>query len=149
MGDVLYIPNLKKSVTGTVVGSANCADVFPRNDALNPLFVSSVAATGLDVVDFLDTPIVDATTINGSAGAFVQVVASLAAAVTKIQVMDTSGAFMGVFVGPAAGEVLKFIYGPGSDSSLDVSIPAGSRVSLRSMEAAAPTAGFIAIQFLG
>lgn len=109
----------------------------------------SVTTPTLDVVDLCDTPLVDATTINGSAGAFTQVVASLAADVKKIQIADTSGSFIGVYTGPASSEALKFIFGPGSDSTIDVNIPSGTRISLRSMEASAPTSGSIVLNFIG
>jgi hypothetical protein len=111
--------------------------------------VGAVDLNRLDVVDLLDTPFLDGTTINGSAGAFVQVVASTAAATQSIQVIDTTGAFIGVYTGPAASEVLKFVFGPGSDQTIQVAIPIATRISLRSMEVAAPTAGNISLNFLG
>lgn len=110
---------------------------------------ASIASSSLTVVDFLDVPFFDATTINGSAGAFVQCVASLAANVSKVQVFDTSGSFMGVYVGPPAGEVLAFVFGPGTNETVEIVIPAASRVSLRSLEAAAPVAGNITMNFIG
>jgi len=110
---------------------------------------ASITGSSLTVVDFLDVPYFDATTINGSAGAFVQCVASLAANVTKVQTFDTSGSFMGVYVGPPAGEVLAFVFGPGTNETVDIVIPAGSRVSFRSLEAAAPVAGNITMNFIG
>jgi hypothetical protein len=111
--------------------------------------LQNVNTSPVDVIDQLDTPLVDATTINGSAGAFVEVVASLAQKCTKIQVMDTGGVHMGIYVGAAASEVLKAQYAPGSDQTLEVEIAAGERVSLRSMETAGPTGGFISMNFIG
>lgn len=110
---------------------------------------ASITGSSLTVVDFLDVPYFDATTINGSAGAFVQCVAALAANVSKVQVFDTSGAFIGVYVGPPAGEVLAFVFGPGTNETVEIVIPAASRVSLRSLEAAAPVAGNITMNFIG
>lgn len=127
------------------IGDVDIASALPTGANT----IGAVNLNRLDVVDFLDTPLVDATTINGSAGAFVEVVASTAATVQAVQVMDTSGAFMGVYTGPAASEALAFIYGPGSDQTVQVAIPFGTRISLRSMESAAPTGGDIAMNFMG
>lgn len=109
----------------------------------------TVATANLDVVDELDSPITTASTINGSGGAFVQVVASLAAAVKAVHLMDTGGKFLGLYTGAAASEVLKMVINPGSDSVVEVTIPAGTRISLRSLEVVGPQSGFIGINFLG
>lgn len=115
--------------------------------------IGKVDVNTLDVVDFIDTnPVLDAsvTTINGSAGAFVTIVASLAAAVKKLQILDTTGAFIGIYTGPASSEVLKVIIGPGSDQTIEASIPAGTRVSVRRLDSTTSiTSGNLAINFLG
>lgn len=127
------------------IGDVDIASALPAGTNT----IGAVDTNYLDIVDQLDTPLTDATGINGSAGAFVEVVSSTAADVKKIQVMDTSGVFMGIYTGAAASEVLKFIYAPGSDQTIEVNIPSGTRISLRSMESAAPTGGDIAFNFLG
>jgi hypothetical protein len=109
----------------------------------------TVIAGLLDVVDELDTPLTSAASINGSGGALVQVVASLAVAAKAVHLMDTGGRYLGLYLGAPSSEVLKMIINPGSDSVVDVSIPAGSRITLRSMETVGPSSGFIAINFLG
>lgn len=103
----------------------------------------------INVVDLLDTPVIDATTIAGSAGAFLQVVASTAAAVKAVHLGDTSGSYLGLYTGAAASEVLKLVINPGSDSLVPIQIAAGTRVAIRSMEAAAPVSGNLCINFLG
>lgn len=107
----------------------------------------------LNIVDFPDVavgPLYDCSVnqINGSAGAFQEIVASLAAAVKKIQWQDDIGQFIGVYTGAAASEVLACIIGPGG-SAYDIQIPAGTRISIRSMNAANITSGQAAITFLG
>lgn len=111
----------------------------------------SVTSVALDVVDVQDTPLLDASSTNipGSAASPLQVVASLAATVKKIQVLDTTGFFFGVYTGAAASEVLKFIVGPGSDQTIDASIASGTRISLRSMTTTAISSGNVAINFIG
>lgn len=110
---------------------------------------ATVSQAYLSVVDFLDVPYFDATTINGAAGAFVEGVASLAAQVRKVQVFDTSGAFIGVYTGAAAAETLAFVFGPGSNETIEINIAAATRISFRSLEAAAPSAGNITMNFIG
>lgn len=111
----------------------------------------NVASAALDIVDLLDTPLLDASSTNipGSAASPVEVVATLAAAVKKIQILDTTGGFFGVYTGAAASEVLKLVVGPGSDQTIDASIAAGTRISLRSMTTSAITSGNVAINFIG
>lgn len=114
-----------------------------------PISVTLSGATNLDVVDELDTPLTPANSINGSAGAFVQVVASLAANVSEVHLMDTGGKFLGLYTGAPASEVLKMVINPGSDSVVQVTLPIATRISLRSMETTGPSSGFISINFIG
>lgn len=111
----------------------------------------TVTVAALDVVDFFDTPVLDAsvTNITASAGNPVQVVATLAANVKKIKVNDTIGEYVGVYTGAALSEVLQCIVGPGEDGSIDVGMASGERVSVRNMANAALTSGKICIQFIG
>lgn len=127
------------------IGDVDIASALPTGTNT----IGAVNLNRLDVVDLFDTPFEDATNINGSAGAFYEVVASLASDVEAIQIMDTSGQFIGVYTGPAASEVLKFVYAPGSDQTVQVSIASGTRISLRSMESTGPSAGNVAFNFLG
>lgn len=109
------------------------------------------ALSALTVVDFMDTPVLNAanTTINGSAGAFVEVVAALAADVKKIRVADTTGAFIGVYTGAPSAETLAFIVNPGQSNECELAIASGERVSVRAMAASDITEGELCIQFLG
>jgi len=112
----------------------------------------TAAATYLSVVDLLDAGILDtsSTNIPGSASSPVQVVASLAAAVKALQLLDTTGAFVGVYTGGVGVEVLQFVMGPGSDQTIEHSISAGTRVSLKRLDSTtAVSSGIVAINFLG
>ena len=104
----------------------------------------------LNIVDTLDTPFFDAavTNINGNAGAFLQVVASLAADVKKVKWGDDIGEFIGVYTGAAAAETLLYIVGPGG-GEMEVFIPSGTRISIRNMKAAGINAGNATVNFLG
>lgn len=110
------------------------------------------SASYLSVVDLLDANILDtsSTNIPGSASAPVEVVASLAAAVKSLQLLDTTGAFIGLYVGGSGSEVLKLIIGPGSDQTIEHAIASGERISLKRLDSAtAISSGIVAINFLG
>jgi hypothetical protein len=113
--------------------------------------VSGTVTVGqLDVVDQLDANVLDtsSTNINGSAGAFVQVVASTASAVKALRIADTTGEFIGIYTGAAASETLKAIIEPGMADTLPATIAAGTRITLRSMGSSTISTGKITIQFL-
>jgi len=147
--DVLSLPSIP-------AGTNNIGDVDVLTLPAIPAgsnTIGKVDVNTLDVIDFIDTtPVLDAsvTTINGNAGAFVTLVASTAAATKKIQVLDTTGAFLGLYTGPAASEVLKVIVGPGSDQTIECAIAAGTRVSVRRLDSATNvTSGNLAVNFIG
>jgi hypothetical protein len=128
-------------------GAATAANQTTGNNSLSSI---DSKVSRLSVVDLCDTPLVSGTSINGSAGAFYQAVATLAAAVKAIQCLDTTGVFMGVYTGAAASETLVAVIPPGADGAiLDISIASGARVALRALEATGPSAGSFAINFLG
>jgi hypothetical protein len=114
--------------------------------------IGKVDVNTLSVIDLLDAGILDtsSTNINGSASAPTQVVASTAAATKKLQLLDTTGAFIGVYTGAALSEVLQFVMGPGSDQTIEHSIPAGTRISLKRLDSTtAVSSGIVAINFIG
>lgn len=120
-------------------------------NASGELRVTTAATATLDVIDFLDTPLLDASSTNipASSGTPVTVVASLAAAVKKVQLLDTTGSFIGLYTDPAGTPVLQAVFGPGSDQILDVAISAASVIGLRNMENSAITAGLVSVNFIG
>lgn len=114
--------------------------------------IGKVDVNTLSVIDLLDAGILDTSSSNiaGSASSPTQVVASTAAATKKLQLLDTTGAFIGVYTGAAASEVLQFIMGPGSDQTIEHSIPAGTRISLKRLDSTtAISSGIIAINLIG
>jgi hypothetical protein len=136
------------SLAGCVSGSEVQVDIV----AALPSGTNTIGKVDVNTLSVVETLFVDTavTTINGSAGALVQVVASTTAAVKKMQILDTTGAFIGLYVGPAASEVLKVIIGPGSDQTIEHSIPASSRITVRRLDSASNiTTGVLAINFIG
>jgi len=67
-----------------------------------------------------------------------------------IQILDTTGAFIGIYTGAAGAEVLKIIAGPGSDQSIHCNFVAGTRVSIRRLDSATNiTSGIFALNIMG
>lgn len=138
-------------VSGNV--NANCSGSVTVSSG-NVTVAGTVTAnqgTLCTVVDFLDTPLLNASSTNipASASTPLTVVASLAANVKKIQILDTTGSFIGLYADPAGTPVLKAIIGPGSDSTIELSLTAGTVLGLRNMENSAITVGNVAINFMG
>lgn len=138
------------TLAGAVSGSEMQVDVVAALPA-GTNTIGNVTQTYLDCVDFLDTPLLDASSVNipASAGVPTTFVASLAAAVQRVQIADTTGSFIGLYSDPAGTPVLEAIFGPGSDSTVDVQIPAATVLGLRNMENSAITSGQLIINFLG
>lgn len=107
---------------------------------------------GMRAGDFFDAPeVLDCavTPIPGSGSSPLEVVASLAIDARKIAVRDGIGSeLIGLYVGGAGQEVLHRILGGPGDALLDVYIPQGSRVSLRSLGVDPIVAGQLTLEFL-
>lgn len=87
--------------------------------------------------------------VNVTTAAYVQLIASTAAAISAAEIFDSSGQTMVLAIGPAAGEVDKlYIIPGGNDDIKKVAIPAGSRVSVKAVSADA-TVGELTINFMG
>lgn len=100
-----------------------------------------------DVVDFLDAGIISANTIDNTAVAYLQVVATLAADVKAVQIFDTAGINLGWYDG---SNVLLFVSGPGTNETTPVEIAAGTEIKVRPLEASATAfAGRYTVNFLG
>jgi hypothetical protein len=111
----------------------------------------TLISDALDIVDTLDTPLLDASTTNipASSAAPVSVVASLAAKCKKIQLVDTTGSFIGLYSDPAGTPVLEAVFGPGADGVIEKEIAASTVLGLRNMEDATISIGNVIINFFG
>jgi hypothetical protein len=146
--DQTAIPVTDNGSSLTVDGTVTVSSI---TNAL-PTGTNTIGKVDVNTLSVVETLLVDtaSTTIFGNAGALVQVVASTASAVKKMQILDTTGAFIGLYVGPAASEVLKVIIGPGSDQTIEHAIPASSRITVRRLDSATNiTTGILAINFIG
>jgi hypothetical protein len=80
--------------------------------------------------------------------AYFQVVASTAAAVFKLHIFDSSGEPIILALGDAGSEVDSFLIEPGGSGAVEISIPVGTRLSVKSAGAAAVNDGLLIINLL-
>ncbi len=98
------------------------------------------------ILDSVDTLFSD---IQAATGSLTVVVTSLSDECVKILPYETTGSKIGLYTGPASGESLLFIIGPGQDNPVDCQIDSGTRITIRSMEDSAPEAGSLILTFNG
>lgn len=143
--EITSIDGKLPATLGQKASAASMAVVIASDQSALPVSLSG----GTDVIDFFDTPLVEGSSINGSGGAFTEVIASTAAATTSVQLFDTTGDFLGWYTGAAASEVLAWVTGPGMDGTTQVAIPITTRVSVRGLDTAVSGAGQITANFIG
>lgn len=129
--------------------------VSPTSGALQ------VTSAPLDVVDFIDdvdngdaipVPLLEASPSSPIAprgGSFTEIVASLALRARKIEVLQDFGYRVGLYSGALGSETLVTILPVTPDVTLEVDIPAGTRLSIRSLGTTSIESGAMAINFLG
>jgi hypothetical protein len=165
VANVLYFPNLRaageaiKNATGTVVTDAGavdhaCLDTFVRNDALNPLFVSS----GVSTANILAQDIHNATVtnINASGGAYVVFGAGITipAGTTFVQISSTCGQPLEVTfaanIGAAAASTKKvYLVQGGAPGTLAFIPGVDNLIFIKSLSLTAITSGYVAVNFIG
>jgi hypothetical protein len=100
-----------------------------------------------NVVDFLDTPLLDASTINKDGATYTTVVASLAADIKAIQIYDTAGINLGWY---DAANTLLFVSGPGTNETTQVEIAAGTAIKVKALASSVNDfSGNYTVNFLG
>jgi hypothetical protein len=80
--------------------------------------------------------------------AYSQVVASTAAAAFKLHIFDSSGEPIILALGDAGSEVDSFLIEPGGSGAVEILIPVGTRLSVKSAGAAAVNDGLLIINLL-
>lgn len=110
--------------------------------ATQPVSVSALpATTGRAKVGQLYN---DYSSTNVTTSAYVQLVASTASTVNKIEIFDSSGEALILAVGGAGSEVDQLYIFPGGNGPVDLAIPASSRISVKAKTATA-SSGFLAV----
>lgn len=114
--------------TALAVSGSVAISNFPASQAVTSSSPSFSAASKV-LVDFAATNVTNA--------AYVQILASLAVTTKTIQVFMSSGQPLLLAIGAAASEVDTAYLLPGGNGLLNVQIPAGSRLSVKALPAAA------------
>lgn len=136
--------NKSVGLSGTTSPTYSGLVAGKRGSTIVPMSITSADAllTSIvsdNVVSTLDSGLLGASTVQGSAGAFLQVVASLGRTTTKVRVHSTSGVYIGMYGGAPASEAFLSGFGPGADYIFPLRVPGGTRISLRSLEATGGT----------
>lgn len=105
------------------------------SSSIAPVFVTVAGGTVIYTFE------IDFSNIQGNGGSFYELVASTSQDLVKIYPYDTTGVPIGLYKGASGSEMLMINMGPGYDVPTDLAIPAGTRLSIRALSAAAPTAG--------
>lgn len=148
--NVTYLYNLMKPQTGTLVGSKYCADVNVEGGSIS---VVGITGVGVKTTRYHDCASVG---INGNAGAFVALGsgAALAQDISKIQLTSTIGEPLTIRVGvdaaaaAAASDLIVLNRGDGP-VNLDVTIPSGSLLWIRSLTTVAIADGLLTANLMG
>jgi len=82
-------------------------------------------------------------TTNVTTAAYVQVISSVSYATNQVQIQDTSGQIMILALGAPGSEVDTWLIPSTFAGTVNVNIPAGSRVSLKAKTASATTGTFL------
>lgn len=109
--------------------------------------------TAIYPIAFIDAPQIlrtNVTNIPGSGDLPLQIVSNLGfKAAYALDYMDTTGDFIGVYIGAAGNETLLCIIGNGKTERAWAVVAAQQRVSLRSMTTTPITNGNLSITFMG
>lgn len=123
----------------------SAADTFQILRHKSPIVTADgrvgVSAVGGDVVDKIRH---DYTATTVTTGAWVELIASLAASCSEIEIFDSSGETMVIGVGAAASEIEKIYVFPGGNGKVSVQISAGERVAIKAVSASASVGEFVA-----
>ena len=114
--------------------------------------IISALGAGLSVVDIMDAGALldtSSTNIPASSGNPVEIIASTAAAISRVYPIDDIGEYIGLYTGAALSETLACVLPLGGGAVIDLAIPSGTRLSLRAMENTAITSGKLALNFIG
>lgn len=118
---------------GQKASAASLAVVLASDQSSIPVTQGSRSHVGTPVLtNYASTPVTSST--------YVQIVASTAAQINLIELFDSSGQTLYLAVGAAASEVNQLIIIPGGNGQVSLSIPSGSRISLKATSTSA-TAG--------
>lgn len=142
-GDIGLLSLAVRNDAGTAL--AGNGDYIPISTDASGNIRAVLLNTGKSVVTTVRN---DYSSVNVTSGAWVQLVASLSAAVTEIEIFDSSGQTLELGIGAAAAETRLIIVFPGGNGRVPVSVASATRISIRAISATADS-GEIDINFYG
>lgn len=111
---------------------------------------SGASLTSAATVDYSESVRLSYASTSVTSAAWVQLIASTAGDVTKITVFDSAGYAMELGIGAPASEVRKLLIPPGGlNGMIELTVPAGSRISVRAVGTATVSAGEICLNLFG
>lgn len=119
-------------------------------EAKQDAIIAAIGGQTFDIIDSLDTRLLDASSTNiPASGATnpLEVVASLAADCEEIEVVDDIGDYIEIWTGADPGTFKTSL--PLGGGRVKCHIDAGTRVSLKAAQNAAITSGKMTMNFLG
>jgi hypothetical protein len=128
--------NLATSVYGVNAGTQTQLSVDAAGRLSSPAGLASVNLARNDY-----------TSTNVTTGAYVQLIASTSGTTNQLYIFDSSGQTLVLAVGGVGSEVDQAYIPPGGNGQLNLTIPSGSRVSVKAVSATA-TAGELNITLL-
>lgn len=157
----IYLANLKRMVQGSVTAGKNCIDVFVRNTIADPLFVTGISASGIEI---RETRAHDSGSIAIPNASFVEIgtmVQGGASAVIggsdifKIKISTTIGEPLVIRNAASAAAALAqgaagniALVNRGQSLDVDVDLTAGDRLWVMSLDAAASD-GYLFLNLIG
>jgi len=137
------------NITGTVSLPTGAATAANQATIISELQDIEAAIGAGNVVEVQNKVNLSYSSTNVTTSAYVEIVATTSGAITSMTSFEGSGQGMILATGAAAAEVdLLYIPPGGIDGQLNVSIPAGVRLSLKAITATASSGRFIA-NFMG
>jgi hypothetical protein len=127
-------------ISGTVTVS-NLPTTVDTNSGANSASTLRVTEGSRTYADSFNK---DYTSGNVTTGAWVELIASTAAAINLLCITDTSGQVMELGTGAAASETRVFLIAQGSSACIPLRIASGTRLSVRAVTASA-TSGYLTI----
>ncbi len=125
---------------GQTTMAASMSVAIASNQSTLPVNIQGLVSADLARIDYTGT--------NVTTGAYVQLIASTAAAAKGLFIFDSSGQTLFLAFGAGGAEVNKIYVVPGGNGWVDLAIPASTRLSLKAVSATAST-GEINVSLLG
>jgi hypothetical protein len=117
--------------------------------AVGELTINYIANLPTPLTSVILTTYLNYALTNVTNAAWTQLVAATGARITKISLYDTSGFILEVGLGAPGAESRLFIINAGGFGSMDVLIPAASRVSIRAITGSPVSIGDLTINYSG